>query len=55
MRTLKNKQNQHEGSDFDSFLREEGMLERCEEKAAKSIFVMQLESVFCIMDKIYPC
>ena len=43
MRTPKNKRNKHIGSDFDSFLREEGILEKCEEKAAKSIFVMQLE------------
>ena len=37
------KQNKHLGSDFDDFLREEGILEECEEKAAKYAFVMQLK------------
>ena len=37
------KKNIHLGSDFDDFLREEGMLEECEEVAAKYAFVMQLE------------
>lgn len=37
------KKNKHLGSDFDDFLREEGVLEECEEVAAKYVFVMQLE------------
>ena len=37
------KKNKHIGSDFDDFLNEEGILEECEEKAAKYAFVMQLE------------
>jgi antitoxin HicB len=37
------KKNKHLGSDFDDFLREEGILEECEEIAAKYAFVMQLE------------
>ena len=37
------KRNKHLGSDFDDFLREEGILEESEEVAAKFIFVMQLE------------
>lgn len=37
------KHNKHIGSDFDDFLKEEGILEACEEKAAKYAFVMQLE------------
>jgi predicted XRE-type DNA-binding protein len=37
------KHNKHLGSDFDDFLKEEGILENCEEKAAKYAFVMQLE------------
>lgn len=37
------KHNKHLGSDFDDFLKEEGILEDCEEKAAKYAFVMQLE------------
>ena len=37
------KPNKHIGSDFDDFLKEEGILEACEEKAAKDAFVMQLE------------
>lgn len=38
-----NKKNKHLGSDFDDFLQEEGILEACEEVAAKYTFVMQLE------------
>jgi len=37
------KKNKHLGSDFDDFLHEEGILEECEEVAAKYAFVMQLE------------
>lgn len=37
------KHNKHSGSDFDDFLKEDGILEACEEKAAKYAFVMQLE------------
>lgn len=37
------KKNKHLGSDFDDFLREEGILEASEEVAAKYVFVMQLE------------
>ena len=40
---MKRKRNKHIGSDFDDFLKEEGILEECEEKAAKYAFVMQLE------------
>lgn len=36
------KKNKHLGSDFDDFLREEG-IEASEEVAAKYVFVMQLE------------
>lgn len=43
MSAKKCKKNRHEGSDFDVFLKEEGILEKCEEKAAKYAFVMQLE------------
>lgn len=37
------KKNKHLGSDFDDFLRQEGILEASEEVAAKYVFVMQLE------------
>lgn len=37
------KKNKHLGSDFDDLLQEEGILEECEEIAAKYAFVMQLE------------
>jgi predicted XRE-type DNA-binding protein len=40
---MKKKKNKHLGSDFDDFLREEGIFEECEEIAAKYAFVMQLE------------
>src|SRR5215204_1659718 len=43
MRKKMNKKNKHLGSDFDEFLQEEGILEQCEEVAAKYAFVMQLE------------
>ena len=35
--------NKHIGSNFDDFLREEGMLEEIEEVIAKRIFVFQAE------------
>lgn len=38
----KNK-NIHAGSDFDSFLKEEGIFEHCQEVGAKYAFVMQLQ------------
>ena len=37
------KKNKHAGSNFDDFLQEEGILESCEEVAAKYTFIMQLE------------
>ena len=37
------KKNKHIGSNFDDFLREEGMLEEIEEVVAKKIFVFQME------------
>ncbi|KIC73612.1 Toxin-antitoxin system, antitoxin component, Xre family [Neochlamydia sp. TUME1] len=43
MRKKTVRKNKHLGSDFDDFLREEGILEECEEVAAKYAFVMQLE------------
>ncbi len=43
MKNMKKKKNKHLGSDFDDFLREEGIFEECEEIAAKYAFVMQLE------------
>ncbi len=35
--------NIHEGSNFDDFLKEEGILEHCQEVGAKYTFVMQLQ------------
>jgi antitoxin HicB len=43
MRRKMSKINKHLGSNFDDFLREEGILDHCEEVAAKYAFVMQLE------------
>jgi len=37
------KKNKHIGSDFDDFLKEEGILEEIEEVVAKRIFVFQME------------
>jgi antitoxin HicB len=37
------KKNKHIGSNFDDFLREEGMLEEIEEVVAKKTFVFQME------------
>ena len=37
------KKNNHIGSNFDDFLREEGLLEEIEEVVAKKIFVFQME------------
>ncbi|HEX4838925.1 MAG TPA: hypothetical protein VFU89_00605 [Rhabdochlamydiaceae bacterium] len=37
------KKNKYIGSNFDDFLREEGMLEEIEEVVAKRIFVFQIE------------
>ncbi len=37
------KKNKHIGSNFDDFLKEEGMLEEIEEVVAKKIFVFQME------------
>lgn len=37
------KKNKHIGSNFDDFLREEGMLEEIEEVVAKRVFVFQME------------
>ena len=42
-KTKTKKKNKHLGSNFDDFLREEGILEECEEIAAKYVFVMQFE------------
>jgi len=38
----KNK-NPHSGSEFDEFLKEEGIFEHCQEVGAKYAFVMQLQ------------
>ncbi len=37
------KKNKHIGSNFDDFLKEEGLLEEVEEVVAKKIFVFQIE------------
>ncbi len=37
------KKNKHIGSNFDDFLKEEGVLEEIEEVVAKKIFVFQME------------
>ncbi len=37
------KKNEHIGSNFDDFLKEEGILEEIEEVVAKRIFVFQME------------
>ncbi len=37
------KKNRHIGSNFDDFLKEEGLLEEIEEVVAKRIFVFQME------------
>lgn len=37
------KKNKHIGSNFDDFLKEEGMLEEIEEIVAKKVFVFQME------------
>ncbi len=37
------KKNEHIGSNFDDFLKEEGLLEEIEEVVAKRIFVFQME------------
>jgi antitoxin HicB len=37
------KKNKHIGSNFDDFLKEEGMLEEIEEVVAKRIFIFQME------------
>ena len=37
------KKNKHIGSNFDDFLKEEGMLEEIDEVVAKKIFVFQME------------
>lgn len=37
------KKNKHIGSNFDVFLKEEGILEEIEEAVAKKIFVFQME------------
>lgn len=37
------KKNKHIGSNFDDFLKEEGVLEEIEEVVAKKIFVFQIE------------
>jgi len=38
------KKNKHIGSNFDDFLKEEGILEEIEEVVAKRIFVFQMEN-----------
>lgn len=37
------KKNKHEGSNFDDFLKEEGILEECTAEAIKSVIAFQLE------------
>jgi len=37
------KKNKHIGSNFDDFLKEEGILEEIEEVVAKKVFVFQME------------
>ncbi len=39
----KKNKNIHSGSSFEDFLKEEGILEECQEVAAKFAFIMQLE------------
>ena len=39
----KKNKNIHSGSNFDDFLKEEGLLEHCQEVAAKFAFIRQLE------------
>ena len=40
---MKTKMNKHLGSNFDDFLKDEGILEECEKKAARYAFVVQFE------------
>lgn len=39
----KKRKNDHSGSSFDDFLKEEGIFEHCQEVGAKYAFVMQLQ------------
>jgi hypothetical protein len=43
MEGMNMKKNKHIGSNFDDFLKEEGILEEIEEVVAKKIFVFQVE------------
>lgn len=40
---MKKKLHSYTGSDFDDFLKKEGIFEECKEEAAKRVFVWQLE------------
>lgn len=42
-RKKKKNENIHSGSSFDDFLKEEGILEHCQEVGAKYAFLMQLQ------------